>query len=129
MHSSSRSAVSIVAAVLLSVAPGCRSATPEPSEAPAPQGLQLVVHNNNFLDMAVWAVSNGTPARIGTVTGSSSRTFALTASMFGASEFDLLATPIGGSGRASSGPLVVTAGRTVFFTIEPQLALSHAIIP
>jgi hypothetical protein len=129
MHSWSRAAASTATAALLLETSSCRSANPEPSDAPVPQGLQLVVRNHNFADMVVWSVGNGAPARIGTVNGNNSGTVARSASMIGASEFRLMATPIGGSGRASSGPLVVMAGGTVVFTIESQLALSHAIIP
>jgi len=52
--------------------------------------------------------------------------FALNPTITNAADFRLVATPIGGNGRASSGPLLVGPGRTVKFTITPSLAQSHA---
>jgi hypothetical protein len=40
----------------------------------------------------------------------------------------VVATPIGGNGRASSGPLIVSPGQTVNFTIGPVLSQSFATV-
>ncbi|HXT18415.1 MAG TPA: hypothetical protein VN706_22500 [Gemmatimonadaceae bacterium] len=89
----------------------------------------IVVHvtNQNFLDMDVYAVSSGLATRIGTVTGSSSRDFVVDASMAN-QDFRIVASPIGGNGRASTGNIAVSAGQTVDFTIGSVLRNSTVFI-
>lgn len=88
----------------------------------------LIVENQNFYDVDVYALSSGLPTRIGTVSGNSSLSFALRSTVFTATDFRLVATPIGGNGRGSSGLLSVSAGQTVKFTIAPVLNQSFAQI-
>ncbi len=60
--------------------------------------LDLQVRNDNYLDIDVFALTEGVRTRLGMVTGSSTRNFLLpgTVTTEGVS---ILATPIGGSGR------------------------------
>jgi len=98
----------------------------------APAGTQgavgLVVQNQNFYDMDVYVVSEGLATRIGDVGGNSSAHFTLDPSFFPSNEFRIIATPVGGNGRASSGPLSVGPGQTINFTIAPVLRQSSATI-
>jgi len=98
----------------------------------APAGTQgavgLVVQNQNFYDMDLYVVSEGLATRIGDVGGNSSAHFTLDPSFFPSSDFRIIATPVGGNGRASSGPLSVGAGQTINFTIAPVLRHSSASI-
>jgi hypothetical protein len=91
-------------------------------------GATLVVENDNFADVDVYALSAGLPTRIGTVTGNHRASFALSRSLISAPDFRIVATPIGGNGRASSGPLLVSPGQTITFTIGPVLSQSHAMV-
>jgi hypothetical protein len=86
------------------------------------------VKNDNFLDMDVYAVSAGLATRIGTVTGNSSRDFVVDASLAATQDFRIVATPIGGNGRATSGNIQVGAGQTVDFTIGSILRNSTVFI-
>lgn len=90
--------------------------------------VDLVVRNNNFADMNVYAVSEGLATRVGTVTGLSSATFRLDPSFFPTDQLRIVGTPIGGNGRASSGQLTVSGGQTIQFTIEATLRQSFATI-
>src|ERR1044072_6483984 len=82
---------------------GACSRTNEAGGEVAPSNaIGLHVRNDNFLDMDVYAVSDGLPTRIGTVTGNSSRNFVLDASMAGQG-FRIVATPIGGNGPRAPG--------------------------
>ena len=98
----------------------------------APTGTQgavgLVVQNQNFYDMDLYVVSEGLATRIGDVGGNSSAHFTLDSSFFPSSEFRIIATPVGGNGRASSGPLNVGPGQTITFTIAAVLRQSSATI-
>ena len=94
----------------------------------APENAIMVqVHNQNFLDMDVYAVSEGLATRLGTVTGNSSRSFVVDPSM-ATRDFSIVATPIGGMGRASTGMLNVGVGQTVDFTIGVSLRNSTVFI-
>jgi hypothetical protein len=105
----------------------CRSSNAYDAANRKAEDALLIVDNQNFYDVDVYAVSSGLPTRIGTVTGGNSTArFALSPTIINSSDFRLVATPIGGNGRASSGPLLVSPGRTIRFTIAPSLAQSHA---
>jgi hypothetical protein len=88
-------------------------------------GVHVV--NQNFLDVDVWAVSEGVPTRLGTVSGNGNKDFVLDASM-AAHDLRLVATPIGGNGRGSSGPLVVGPGQVIEFRVGSILRNSSAFI-
>lgn len=126
-----RSRLVAAAIALLAAGSGCRpsgggGAAGEvvPSTAP----VSLFVENNNFADVAVYAVRDGGSRRIGTVTGNSNATFRLDRSYFPTNELRLIAVPIGGFGRASSGTLSVYAGDQVYFYLTPVLNQSSAVV-
>jgi hypothetical protein len=56
------------------------------------------------------------------------RRFALDQSVFQASDTRIVGTPLGGNGRASTGPIIVHRGQTVFFTIKTTLRASTVSI-
>jgi hypothetical protein len=89
----------------------------------------VVVRNHNFNDVTVYAVgSAGARTRLGTVTGESTATFTLPSWTTTTGTVGLIADPIGGNGLARSGPVPISPGRVVTFTIEQNLALSAAIV-
>jgi len=121
----------MVALALMLIGPAvftaCRSSNAYDIANSQTGDVVLVVENQNFYDVDIYALSSGLPTRIGTVSGANSTArFALNPTITNAADFRLVATPIGGNGRASSGPLLVGPGRTVKFTITPSLAQSHA---
>jgi len=89
--------------------------------------VQLAVTNQNFYDMVVYAVSAGLPTRVGTVTGNTTHHFVLHPSM-ATQDLRIVATPIGGNGRASSGNVLVSPGQTILFTIGSNLRNSTVAI-
>jgi hypothetical protein len=88
----------------------------------------LEVRNQNYADMDVYAYSGGLATRIGTVVGSSTQSFALKETLLGAGDFRIIATPIGGNGRASTGNLSVSPGQTIHFTIGITLRQSFTTV-
>ena len=119
-------AVTLASAAGLSA---CRSGNPYDIAQRQANDVMLIVENQNFADVDVYALSSGLPTRIGTVSGGNTTArFALSPTVTNATDFRLVATPIGGNGRASSGVLVASPGRTIKFTISPNLATSHAEI-
>ena len=117
--------------VVLAGAGGCR-----PTEGGAGAGevvpitapVSLFVENNNFADVNVYAVRDGVSPRIGTVMGNGAATFQLDRSYFPTNELVLIAVPIGGFGRGSSGALSVYAGDQVYFYLTPVLNQSSAVV-
>jgi hypothetical protein len=88
--------------------------------------VDLHVKNENFLDMDVFAVMDGQATRLGTVTGNGSRNFVVDATL-GVRDFRIVATPIGGTGRAT-GSIAAAAGQTIDFTIGSVLRNSTVFI-
>jgi hypothetical protein len=76
--------------------------------------------------MDLYVVSEGLATRIGDVTGNNTAHFVLDPSFFPANEIRIIATPVGGNGRASSGALNVGPGQTIDFTIGSSLRQSSA---
>jgi hypothetical protein len=105
----------------------CRSASPY-DVAQQANTVTLVVQNQNFNDMDVYAVAGGLATRIGTVTGNSSARFGLSDALYNAPDFRIVATPIGGNGRASTGPVHVSSGQTIEFTIAPVARMSSVMV-
>jgi hypothetical protein len=116
-----------LAGLLLAAAPACRSANPY-AAGQEQDAVGLVVRNDNFADVDVYAIADGLPTRIGTVTGNSTARFDLSSSLYHATDLHIVGTPIGGNGRASSGPLQVGPGQTIMFTIAPVLRQSSASV-
>jgi hypothetical protein len=112
---------------LLSAGGACSRANQAAGEISPANMITVVVKNENFLDMDVYAVSQGLATRLGTVTGNGTRTFLSDASM-AAQDFRIVATPIGGNGRASTGALVVSPGQTVDFRIGSTMRNSSVFI-
>jgi hypothetical protein len=120
--------VLLAAFVLSLTATGCHRG----AFANAPEGTQgsvgLVVQNQNFYDMDLYVVSEGVATRVGDVSGNSTARFRLDPSFFPSAELRIVATPVGGNGRAFSGPLNVGPGQTIVFTIGSVLRQSSATI-
>ncbi|MDQ2667037.1 MAG: hypothetical protein M3Z05_13635 [Gemmatimonadota bacterium] len=107
--------------------PACRSTNAYDLGSEADR-VGVVVQNDNFADFDLYAVASGLATRLGTVNGGSTQHFDLNSSMYNASDFRIVGTPIGGNGRASTGPLAVTRGRTIYFTIAPLISASSVSI-
>lgn len=120
-------------AVLLAIAPmavsvgACGRTGEAGGEVVPASSVGLDVRNQNFLDVDVFQIVDGFSTRLGTVTGNGTRHFLLDP-MVGSRDFHLVAVPIGGAGRASSGTVAVSAGQTIVFTVGAVLANSNVLI-
>jgi hypothetical protein len=112
---------------MVSTVSACSRTNEAAGEVAPASAIGLHVRNDNFLDMDVYAVSDGLATRVGTVTGNSSRNFVLDASLANL-DFRIVATPIGGNGRASTGAIAVAPGQTIDFTIGSILRNSNVFI-
>lgn len=122
----------VVVASLLSVLSlagvGCHHGGFQNAPAGTQGAVNLVVKNQNFYDMDLYVVSEGLATRIGDVTGNNTQSFVLDPSFFPSNELRIIATPVGGNGRASSGALNVSPGQTITFTIASVLRQSSATV-
>ena len=91
-------------------------------------GVVVEIQNDNFSDVDVYAVAGGGRQRLGTVTGNTSSQFAIRSSRIPSGQLRLVAAPIGGEGRASSGSLNVSPGNVIHFTVAPVLSQSSATV-
>jgi hypothetical protein len=115
------------ATMTLSTATACSHPNEAAGDLAPANAIGLTVKNQNFYDMDVYAVSQGLATRVGTVTGNTTRNFMLHPSM-AAQDLRIVATPIGGNGRASSGNVSVGVGQTIEFTIGSALRNSTVFI-
>ena len=99
---------------------GCHRGDPYEMAA-EPGGVVLDLKNDSFYEVDVYVIADGLATRVGEVGGVSERKFMLRESVWRAGDLRFIATPVGGNGRANSGPVNVTAGSTVFFTINSTL--------
>lgn len=113
---------------IVPIAGGCAHTAQASGDVAPATAIGLRVRNDNFLDMDVYAISAGLPTRLGTVTGNSTRNFVLDASMADGQDFRIVATPIGGNGRATTGNIAVSPGQVIDFTIGSTLRNSSVII-
>ncbi len=124
-----RARAAIAAAMLSFAVIGCRSSNTFQNNGPTPQGaVTLNVNNQNLNDMELWVVAQGLATRLGVVSGLSKDSFVLAPSFFPSTDLRIVATPIGGNGRAWSDPLSVAPGQTIDFQISPQARLSTATV-
>jgi hypothetical protein len=113
-----RNAQAVSAARATSAAPAAGTGT-----------ARLVVQNQNFADMKVYAARSGSvAARLGMATGLSTTTFAIPPSLFYDGTLELVVRPIGGTSVTGSGQLLVNSGQTITFTIQPLLPASMATV-
>jgi len=90
--------------------------------------VSLVVKNDNFSDVDVYAVADFLATRIGTVGSNSTQRFELSPSMTNGADLRIVATPLGGNGRASSGTVIVSRGQTIYFNVASVLRQSTATV-
>ena len=120
-------AFAFIVAVAAFPAVSCSRAYEEAGDVAPSSGLALHITNDNFLDMDVYAVSDGISTRVGTVTGTSARDFKLSGG-YANRDFRIIATPIGGAGRATTGSLNVVGGQVIDFRIGSVLSNSSVIV-
>lgn len=117
-------------ALAMTAAAGCASGEgrKRPMGKPAPPAV-LVVANHNFADVNVYVVQSGMRARLGTVTGLSTRRFPLPREvMASVADVRLFADPIGGAQTYLSPPVRVRPGQSLELNLGASLNLSSLAV-
>ncbi len=130
-----RSAVLRVAAPFaLAAVAACASGGSGRGSAAAPRVyvdsnvVQVQIQSNYIGPLDVYLVSEGVASRLGDVSGPTTQTFVLDPAQFDINDIRIVAVPIGGYGRANSGPLNVRRGNIVQFNIAPVLRQSSVFV-
>ena len=117
-----------VIAVLLLAAAACSRGKPGAPPEPRPDPILVHVKNENFLDMNVAVVVSGVSRRLGQVSGNSAADFKIDYMLTVGQSITITATPIGGRGIATSGPLSVSEGQIIEFEVGSTLRQSTATV-
>jgi len=124
--------ISVAALVALMALAGCSSSMERTGsaagEVASNDAVAVMVVNNNYNDVNVYAVRGGERIRLGSVTGNNSATFSMDRAIYGVNDVSLIAIPIGGFGAARSGRLSLSAGDSVEFRIMPVLDQSSVFV-
>lgn len=90
--------------------------------------VQVQVQSNYVGPLDVYLVSDGVPTRLGEASGPTMQSFVIDPQQFDIHDLRIVAVPVGGYGRASTGVLNVRRGNIVQFTIQPNLRQSTTFI-
>ena len=90
--------------------------------------VQVQVQSNYVGPLDVYLVSDGVATRLGDVSGPTVQNFVIDPSQFDITDLRIVAVPIGGYGRATTGRLNVRRGNIVQFTVQQQLRQSTVFI-
>ncbi len=90
--------------------------------------VQVQVRSNYVGPLDLYLVSEGVATRLGDVSGPDLQTFVIDPQQFDIHDLRVVAVPVGGFGRASTGMLNVRRGSVVQFNIEQQLRQSTTFV-
>jgi hypothetical protein len=124
MWAAGRASVAIVAAAVLCGACAGKNASPEGADSTG-DAAELVVENNKWLDVNVYALRSGTRVRLGTVTSLQTERFRLPSwVMTGSSDLRLVIDPVGSGQSHTTQPILVSPGARIIFKVADYLPLS-----
>jgi hypothetical protein len=120
--------VALAVAIIGMAVPACRTAgAGNDGYVPDPK-VRLVVKNESISEMGIYAVSDGVSSRVGTVSGFSTKAFAIEPYLLQVTHARIDGMPIGGNDRATTGDLFVSPGQVIEFTIRQTLRTSTVSI-
>lgn len=115
--------------LLLAAIAGCTGKSEGARDALRDQTLATIqVRNNNWQDINVFAVRNGSRHRLGMVTTNTTKEFRLPAVLAATGELRLLVDIIGSSSTWLTQEIHVSSGDRLQFRVQNHLALSHFMI-
>jgi hypothetical protein len=115
-----------IALLVLSSACAAHHSTPASGPEPSSAEIPVQIDNQNFNDMEIYVVRNGSRWLIGRASGLSKTTLLIKNAIQGDGRVRLLADPIGGVRPITTPTLVVPPGQRIFWTIGSDPATSSA---
>jgi hypothetical protein len=123
--------VSLLAALTLTLV-GCAGALRAPpglfGEKRDIAATSVVVNNNNWATVIIYAVNLDTAYRLGTVETGGTAKFLLPKTALTSGDLELRARPVGLRTDYSTGPILFSPGETIEFTVENSLELSTVYV-
>jgi hypothetical protein len=125
MHPTRRAALAALILLALSACTRMRSAAIEEDDTDV---ITLNIVNHHLLNVTVFNVIQGHRDRLGEVTSASKTSFKLHLRRMAGGDLQLYADPVGATQGVTSERLHLSAGDTVEWTLETDLARSHVEI-
>jgi hypothetical protein len=116
----------LIALLGLSSACGASRSTPASGPVPSSDEIPVQIDNQNFNDMTIYVVRNGSRFLLGQARGLSKTTLTIKDAVRGDGRVRLLADPVGGDRPFTTPALVVPPGQRIFWTIGSDPATSTA---
>jgi hypothetical protein len=114
-----RSLITLVLIGLTFTVPACASKSGATTDSPAQGATTLVVRNDSYLDYNVYLIQGSQRIRLGTARGLSSTRLGIPSQyVFGVSQLQFMADPIGGTQTPISERINVTAGDEIHLQIR-----------
>jgi len=102
----------------------CASGASRIANNPELQPISLTVTNQNWLDVDVFVVHDGSRYRIGQVGGNGAATLSIPSSLIVNGQVQLLADPIGSSDTYLTDKISVAPDEKVQLTVAPRMRMS-----
>lgn len=116
----------LIALLVLSSACGASHSTPASGPEPSSDEIAVQIDNQNFNDMEIYVVRNGSRWLLGQAGGLSRTSLTIKNAVRGDGRVRLLADPIGGNRTITTPMLVVPPGQRILWTIGSDPATSTA---
>jgi hypothetical protein len=115
--------------LILATAASAQEAPPKPSDKPRREDIQLVVQNDNYWDMHIYAMRGGLYRSLGIVTGLSTAELKVPEYLtLAGADFQVIADPIGSNLSYMTGPIVMGNAREIDLSVGADLALSSYVL-
>jgi hypothetical protein len=111
---------------LVALSSACGAFRAPSSPAPSGDKIPVTIDNQNFSDMNIYVLRNGSRWLVGHANGLAKTTLTISNLARGDGQVRLLASPIGGFGRIVTPTLIVPRGQSIYFTIGFDPAMSSA---
>lgn len=110
---------------------GCRGTAPSPwsgDEAAWDTPIPVIVRNNNWSTVRIYAVTSGTSVRLGMVETGNTETFTLPRQVVASPDFHLTVDPIGSRVGYATNSIALSPGVRIELTVENDLQLSWYVL-
>lgn len=112
-------------AAMTVIASGCATGNTTLNDVGIDGATVVRVTNNNWSDMTIYLVRDGTRHRLGSVTSQGTHIFAIPTHLVTTTgSLHLMADPIGSARTFVSSPILLSPGQTAEWQLENSLALS-----
>lgn len=129
VHSLARASVSGALLLILAASSSAQEAPKKPSDKPRREEVKLVVENNNYWDMHMYAMEGGLYRSLGIVPGLGEEELTVPAYLAApGADFQILADPIGSNVSYMTDPILLGTSDEIDLMIQGDIALSSFML-